>query len=174
MSMITTIPTLESERLILRGFKADDFEHMARFYADPISSFYGGPCDREDAFRKFAAYPGHWHLRGYGPWILEEKATGEPVGMSGLYYPECWVAPEITWMLFPGCHGKGFATEGAMRALRSAYEDFGWETVASVIALDNHASAAVAQRLGATLEREVDFRYGKANIWRHAPLAELG
>lgn len=162
------IPTIDSDRLVMRGFTSADFEPMARFYAGPVSKFYGGPCDREDAFRKFAAYPGHWHLRGYGPWMLEEKLTGEPVGMSGLWYPEGWIEPEITWMLFSEHHGKGYATEAAGRALRAAYEDFGWETAVSVVALDNHASAAVATRLGATLEGGIHYRYGAANLWRHA------
>ena len=74
---------------------------MAAFYASPISSFYGGPCDREDAWRKFAAYPGHWALRGFGPWAIEEKSSGAFVGLSGLWFPEGWYAPEITWALVP-------------------------------------------------------------------------
>lgn len=52
--MPLTIPTLESERLVLRAFQPDDFEPMAAFFADPVSAFYGGPCNREDAWRKFA------------------------------------------------------------------------------------------------------------------------
>jgi len=167
------IPTLTSERLILREFREDDFEPMAEFYADPMSSFYGGPCERPIAWRKFAAYPGHWALRGYGPWALEDKATGAFVGLSGMWFPEGWHAPEITWALAPGHHGKGFATEAARRALRAAYEDFGWDTAVSVIALDNAASIAVAERLGATRETEIDYSYGRAYLYRHAPLETI-
>lgn len=162
-----SIPTLESDRLILRGFQEADFEPMAAFYADPISSFYGGPCDRNQAWRKFAAYPGHWALRGYGPWALESKASGAFIGICGMWYPEGWIAPEITWALVPGNHGQGFATEAADRALRSAYEDFEWPTAVSVIAVGNPASAAVAQRIGATLEAEVEYAYGPAHLYRH-------
>jgi RimJ/RimL family protein N-acetyltransferase len=170
---MTSIPRLETDRLILREYQSDDFEHMAAFYADPISSFYGGPCNREEGWRKFAMYPGHWALRGFGPWALEEKSTGEFVGLCGPYYPDGWYAPEITWALMLGHHGKGYATEAASRALRSAYEDYGWITAVSVIAIDNAASEAVAQRLGATKESTIDFRYGRANVYRHAPLATL-
>ncbi len=168
-----SIPTLESERLLLRPFRSEDFEPMAEFYADPMSSFYGGPCDREDAWRKFAMYPGHWALRGYGPWALEEKASGHYVGLAGLYYPDGWIAPELTWALVPGHHGKGFATEAANRSLQAAYEDFGWETAVSVIAVDNAASAAVATRMGAKFEREVAFRYGQAHLYRHRPPSDM-
>src|SRR5690606_18513350 len=56
-------------------------------------------------------YPGHWALRGYGPWALERKDTGAFVGLCGPWYPEGWIEPEITWALMPGHHGLGFATE---------------------------------------------------------------
>lgn len=171
--MPSPIPTLESRRLILRPFQPADFEPMAAFFSDPVSTYYGGTCGRDDAWRRFAVYPGHWLLRGYGPWALEEKASGTYVGLAGLWYPEGWVEPEITWALVPGQHGKGFATEGARRALRAAYDDFGWTTAVSVVSVNNLASQAVAQRLGATLERPIDYRHGPAYLYRHAGPAAL-
>ncbi len=167
--MYVNPPTLETDRLVLRAFREADFNAMASFYADPISAFYGGPCDRADAWRKFAAYVGHWGLRGYGPWALESKETGQYVGLSGLWYPEGWIEPEITWALVPGNHGKGFATEAARRAVQAAYEDFGWTTAVSVIAQENAASIAVAERLGATRESAIEYRYGPAYLYRHSP-----
>ncbi len=168
-----TPPTLETERLILRGFLPSDFEPMAAFYADDVSSFYGGPCNREEAWRKFAAYPGHWALRGFGPWALEEKASGEYVGLAGCWYPEAWPEPELTWALLPAHHGKGYATEAGLRSLEAAYDLFGWETAVSVIALDNTPSARVAERMGATNEGEIAYRYGTAHLWRHRPPAAV-
>jgi RimJ/RimL family protein N-acetyltransferase len=165
--MTLTIPTLESERLILRAFRESDFEAMAAFYASPVSATYGGPCNREDGWRKFAVYSGHWALRGYGPWALEDKATGAYVGLAGLWYPEGWVEPEITWALMLGHHGKGYATEAAARALQAAYQDFGWTTAVSVVLTDNAPSNAVAQRLGAQRERTIPFRGAQAYVYRH-------
>ena len=171
--IIGQVPLLESERLIFRAFTEDDFKPMARFFADPVSVFYGGPCGRDDAWRKFAAYPGHWALRGYGPWALEYNVRGAFVGLCGPWYPEGWIEPEITWALVPEYHGNGFATEAARRALRSAYEDFGWTTAISVISLDNPASAAVAVRVGAKIEATVNYRYGAAHLYRHASPSEV-
>lgn len=167
--MTPDIPILHTARLTLRALSNSDFEPMAAFYADPISRFYGGPCEREDAWRKFAVYPGHWVLRGYGPWAIAESATGRFVGLTGPWFPDGWIEPEITWALIPGHHGKGYATEAARAALEAAYSLFGWTTAVSVIATENAASIAVAERLGATREASISYRYGPAYLYRHRP-----
>ncbi len=166
--MTFAIPSFTSDRLVLRAFTQVDFEPMAAFFADPVSASYGGPCGRDEAWRKFAVYSGHWVLRGFGPWALQEKTTGAFVGIAGLWFPEGWSEPEITWALVPGQHGKGYATEAAKRSLQAAYEHFGWTTAISVVATDNPASMAVAERLGAQRENTIPFRHGLAHVYRHA------
>jgi ribosomal-protein-alanine N-acetyltransferase len=168
-ALAAAIPTLESDRLRYRAFGPSDFEPMAAFFADEVSRFYGGPCDRETAWRKFAAYAGHWSIRGYGPWAVERKDSGAFIGIVGPWNPEGWVEREITWALMPGHHGHGFATEAAATTLRAAYELLGWTTAISVIAQGNVASSALAERLGATIERQIDFRGATADVWRHQP-----
>jgi RimJ/RimL family protein N-acetyltransferase len=173
MISMSNIPTFESSRLLLRPFQNEDFEPMAQFFASELSRPYGGPCSRDEAWRKFAVYSGHWVLRGYGPWALEDKGSGQFVGLCGLWFPEGFPEPEISWALIPGQHGKGYATEAARRALQAAYEHFGWQTAVSVIATDNAASHAVAQRLGAKRERTIAFRGAQADVYRHVGLDNL-
>lgn len=163
------VPTLTTDRLTLRAIASDDFEAMVGFYADPVSRFYGGPCDRAQAWRNFAVYPGHWALRGYGPWAVERNDTREFVGLAGLWYPDGWPEPEITWALVPAHHGHGYATEAAGAALDAAYRIYGWATAISVIAVENRASQAVADRLGARREAEITYRYGPGHLYRHRP-----
>lgn len=151
----------------MRPFRDDDFDPMADFFASDISVFYGGPCSRVDAWRKFAVYPGHWALRGYGPFALEVRETGKFVGICGPWNPEGWPEPEITWALVPDHHGNGYATEAARRAVHYVYEELGWPTVVSVIADKNTASARVAERLGAVFESTLENRYGQASLYRH-------
>lgn len=164
-----TVPTIHTERLVLRAFRGSDAEPMTVFFADPISEFYGGPLGADDAWRRFAMYPGHWFLRGYGPWAIEVRETGQYVGLTGPWYPAGWIEPEITWALVPGQHGHGYATEAAAAALAATYELFEWPTAVSVIATANSASIRVAERLGAVREREVTYRYGDAFLYRHRP-----
>ena len=161
------IPILETKRLLLRDFRESDFPAFADFFASDRSSFYTGPCDRPTAWRKFAIYPGHWALKGFGPWALEEKETGVFVGLSGLWNPEGWPEPEITWALMNGATGKGYASEAADRARRYAFETMGWTRIISCIAPENAASIRVATRLGAVCEGDVAFPYGTARLYRH-------
>jgi hypothetical protein len=46
-----------------------------------------------------ALFIGHWQLRGYGWWAVEDRRTGDFLGRIGLYNPEGWPGIEIGWLL---------------------------------------------------------------------------
>ena len=48
------------------------------------------PSSREECWRGMALFIGHWHLRGYGWWAVEDRRSGEFLGRIGLYNPEGW------------------------------------------------------------------------------------
>ena len=77
----------------------------------------GKTFDRLETWRHMAFMVGHWQLRGYGPWAVEEKASGELVGRVGFLNPEGWPAFELGWTLARKFWGRGYATEAARRAL---------------------------------------------------------
>jgi RimJ/RimL family protein N-acetyltransferase len=167
-------PLLRTERLILRGWREEDFEPMVPFWADEASSRYvGGPCGRDAAWRIFAAFLGHWMLRGYGFWALENRESGELAGYCGLWKPEGWPEEEIGWSLLPQARGKGLVTEAAQRVRRYAYEDLGLTTLISFVDPDNAPSAAVARRLGAQRDGQLTLRGSIVDIWRHPGPAEI-
>ncbi|MEM1431628.1 MAG: GNAT family N-acetyltransferase [Pseudomonadota bacterium] len=162
------IPTVETERLRLRAPKPGDFEAYASFRHGPRSHSVGGPFTREQAFVQFCALVGHWHMRGYGRWIVADRATDVTLGAVGPYYPEGWLEPEIAWAMFDGHEGKGYATEAARAALDFAFGTLGWQTAVSLVAPDNHRSAAVAQRVGAVREGVYHHEsIGALDVWRH-------
>lgn len=145
---------LETERLLLRMWREDDFESYAGICADPeVMRYLGGkPLNRLDAWRNMAAMVGHWHLRGYGHWAVEEKASRRFIGRIGFMNPEGWPGFELGWTLARAAQGKGYATEGARRALECAFTVMGREHVISLINHQNQASIRVAERLGEKLE----------------------
>ena len=165
--MSVAIPTLETGRLILRGWRETDIDGFAALYAEPDSRFIGGPISREDAWRKMAAIIGHWSLRGYGAFAVDEKQTGTFVGYCGPWYPLGFPEPEIGWGLLPATRGKGYATEAARCTLKFAFEKLRWSTAISLIAPDNKSSLRVAERLGSYLDGSTEIRGLKCGIYRH-------
>ena len=163
-----TIPTLETDRLILRAPREEDFAAEYDFFASDASRFVGGPLPDHRTWRALASVIGHWALRGFGFWALEDKATGTYQGRVGLWFPLGWKEREIGWTLMPHATGKGFATEAALVARAHAYDVLGWDTAISQIDPANEASKAVAHRLGASYESSYeDPEYGTMEIWRH-------
>ncbi len=153
------IPTLETERLLMRRFTQDDFEPLAAIHADPMVMRYlgdGKPLAPAQTWLAMASYLGHWELRGYGLWAVEEKATRRFIGRIGLLNPEGWPSLEIAWTLGRERWGNGFATEGARAALDFAFSKLKLDHLISIIHPDNAASIRVAIRIGETLERQVE------------------
>jgi RimJ/RimL family protein N-acetyltransferase len=152
---VTAAPTLQSERLLLRMFREDDFEPYARICADAEVMRYlgeGKTLTRAEAWRQIAMILGHWQLRGYGLWAVEERASRALIGRIGFFEPEGWPGFELGWVLRRESWGKGYATEGASRALAHAFGAMGRERVISLIYPDNVASIRVAERLGERLQ----------------------
>ncbi|MEO3478717.1 GNAT family N-acetyltransferase [Phaeobacter sp. CAU 1743] len=172
--MTVTIPTIETERLILRAPDMSDFDVMCEFYASERATYVGGQMKPEQVWRHLACEIGHWHMLGYGRWMVDEKSTGKVAGNIGLWNPHGWPEPEIGWDLFEGFGGKGYATEAATAARSFAYDVLSWDTVISLVNPENHASRAVAKRLGA--RRDGDYthpRLGTLELWRHLSPAEV-
>lgn len=163
-----TPPILETERLRLRPLCEADFPAFAEFYESDRSRYVGGPVSAEQSWRILASEIGHWTLRGYGRWGVEEKATGAFCGVIGLWNPHAWPEPELGWDLMAGFEGKGYATEAALAARAYAYDTLKWPTAISLVVLENAGSAAVAKRLGATREKRFTHeRFGEMDIYRH-------
>jgi RimJ/RimL family protein N-acetyltransferase len=152
------IPELRTERLLLRAFRADDFEPFAAIVSDPEVVRYlddGEPISREECWRGIALFIGHWHLRGYGWWAVEHRHTGEFLGRIGLYNPEGWPGIEIGWLLAQHAWGTGLATEGAAAALTYAFDILHVNHIISLIDPRNTRSIRVAQKLGETYEHHI-------------------
>lgn len=165
---------LETERLLLRQWCQEDFEVYAAYYADPeLARFIGGACDRPTAWRRLAAEVGHWTLRGFGFWAVEELDSGSLVGCVGLWRPEGWPELELGYWLLPAGQGYGYATEAGLRAREYAYDVLGKRTLVSYIHPDNEPSKRVAERLGARHEATIELlSFGPHCVYRHpAPAA---
>jgi len=168
------IPTIETERLIMRAPSVNDLQTEAAFYKTERSKFVGGPANEAGVWNMIAMMLGHWHINGYGFWGVEDKNTGEYYGRVGLWMPYGWPEPELGWTVMGNAEGKGIAYEAALTARNYAYTTLNWTTVISFIGLDNLRSIKLAERLGCVFEKAHPVAADGAKFaWRHPSADEV-
>jgi len=160
---------IETERLILRLFQEGDWPDLHTLYSDPECVKYTleRTLTEGESWRTMAGMIGHWHLRGYGPYAVQEKSSGRVLGPVGLWYPNDWPEPEIKWAISRPFWGKGFASEAARAVKEAAVKALPDTPLISLIFSENEASIKLAKALGASFEREMTFRGHCAHIYRH-------
>lgn len=166
--MQLAIPTLETERLTLRPFREADVAPFFELSQDPDVMRYVG--DRrvptlQEVWRGIAGWIGHWALRGYGQWAIEERSSGRLIGRAGIINPAEWPGAEVGYLLGRAWWGHGYATEAARAAMDWGFEQFDFSDLISLIDPDNTASIAVATRLGESLRGETDLLGNRVLIY---------
>lgn len=162
------IPQLSTQRLILRGFQEEDLDAYAEMCGDPEVMRYianGQPLSRWESWRNMAMILGHWQLRGYGLWAVEERSSGEMIGRIGCWQPEGWPGLEIGWTLRRTYWGRGYATEAARLSMDYAFEKLGPSRLISLIRLENATSRRVAEKLGEKLEGTTELFGSEALVY---------
>lgn len=158
---ITSVPILQTERLLLREYRREDFDAFAAHCADPVSAAHLVPADRPAAWRIFCSQAGLWLLDGAGWWAVEEKETGRLVGSIGAFFREESTVMELGWNTYRAFWGQGFANEAAAAVVHHALEVRREPKVRALIAAANESSLRVARRLGLSFEADTEL-YGKA------------
>lgn len=142
---------LETERLVLRRFEAEDAPRFARYREDPQVARYQtwGDFSLADAERFIARLhgvdpgePGTWFQFA----ITEGGALIGDIGLV-LYETDPSTAM-IGYTLSPAAQGKGFAVEAGGAVVRYAAARLGVRAVRAITDARNLASISVAERLG--------------------------
>jgi len=160
MSEPKSFPILETERLILRPFKSQDLDPFAKIVADSevirFATYTGNTMTRSQAWNWLCMMMGHWHLRGYGIWAVEERRTGELLGRIGLQFLEWFDDVELVWMLKQNAWRRGFSTEGAKAAIEFGFSNLDIPRLAAVIHIGNEPSVKLAERLEMQYKRQIE------------------
>lgn len=151
-----SVPIIDTERLILRGHRLDDFPALAALWGDPtvVRHIGGKPSTRDESWARLLRYVGHWPLLGYGYWAVEMKQGSRFVGDVGFadwhrdISPSLDGMPEGGWVFAAEAHGRGIATEAARAALAWLDRHFEVPTTSCIISPENIASIRVAAKLG--------------------------
>ena len=149
-------PRLETSRLVLRPFAADDVDAQAAMMADEVVMHHlgGQALSREDAWRKLLNGHALWSLFGYGYWAVERRSDGVMIGQIGFadfkraVTPAIETIPEMGWLFAREAFGQGYATEACLAALAWADEMLQAPEVVAIIDADNAPSIRVAEKCG--------------------------
>lgn len=169
--MGSKLACLETERLRLRPFVAEDLPEHGRLYADPDVTRYlaGGPylgaaarLRSERAVRRFVD---HWQAHGFGVWAVRDRASDTFLGQCGLNTIDETGEVEALWALARPAWGQGLATEAARAALGWAFDVAALPAVIAIAAPDNLASQRVMQKIGMRYARRA--RYFGLDVVRY-------
>ena len=162
------VPTVDTDRLTLRGFREEDVDGLVVLAQDPLIAEYvtynNAPL-REACWRSIGLWIGHWVLRGFGIWAVEERSTGTLIGRIGIWQPEGWPGVEVGWLLGREYWGHGYATEAARASVDWGFDHLDVDELVSLIRPANGPSIAVAERVGERYRGMVAFRGGETGEW---------
>jgi RimJ/RimL family protein N-acetyltransferase len=160
-------PLITTPRLDLWKAQASDLPELAALTAPAaVRRFLGNrPPSLANSFTRLLRSAGSWALYGYGDFVVRERGASDVVGTCGAFHS--WRGfdgfddvPEVGWIFAEPVWGRGYATEAAGAALAWFDRDHGPRRIACMIEPDNHASFAVAAKLGFTVYGEQDFEGG--------------
>lgn len=173
------IPVLETERLVLRGFRPDDLDAMTAMWAMPeVVRYIGGtPLSREQSWTRLLRHIGMWSVMGFGFWGIADKASGRLIGEAGFHEMRRDITPSIEntmeagWGLVPAAHGRGYASE-ALNAMWSwAEANRKGAPVTCVIDPRNAASLRLAERHGFRELARSTYQGSDIVVLRKAPIS---
>lgn len=155
---------LETDRLILREWREEDFEPFARINNDPlIMEYFPRRLADKDSDKLAKRFQAHFKKYGYGPYVVQNKEDGAFMGFVGLQKVESDVpfkgAVEIAWRMDYEYWGKGYATEAALAVLHHAFTELGLKEVVAYAVHDNTRAIHVIEKIGMKQDPKGDFHY---------------
>ena len=153
---------IETERLRLRAWRAEDLPAYAALNADPaVRRYFPGVLTREESDAQAVRLQAHVDAHGFGFWAVEAPGVAPFVGFVGLqlvwFEAPFTPAVEAGWRLARAFWGRGYATEGARAALAFGFRELGLREIVAFAVAGNAASIRVMERVGMTRDPAEDF-----------------
>jgi RimJ/RimL family protein N-acetyltransferase len=150
------IPTLTTERLVLRPFSRDDLAELVPIHAEESFWWYPlrGGMDEDETKKFLSRVIERYETDGFGIEALLDRASGAMIGWAGLavphFLPEILPAVEVGWRLAAAHRGQGLATEAGSAAVQWGFTEGGLDSLVSIYERENVASGRVMAHLGFT------------------------
>ena len=161
-----TAPVLETERLLLRPFRLDDVPaHHRQVGGDAVVTWDHTVHTLEQTRERIEGYLELWRRRGYGPWAVVERATGELLGHAGLQPLDDTEVVQLAYYLGRSGWGRGLATEAGARVIRFAFGELELEHLVAVVRPENEASQHVVEKLGFRYDHDGHHHDAYVQVW---------
>ena len=152
---------LETDRLILRHLLPDDLDRLFTLYSDPEIRRYFPEGTLTYAETKEEL---EWFLNGHpkhpelGLWATIHKESNQFIGRCGLlpWTIEGQYEVEVAYMIAKEYWRQGLGPEAAQAILQYGFGQLGLSRLICMIDPSNKASRRVAEKIGMTLEKEMD------------------
>jgi [ribosomal protein S5]-alanine N-acetyltransferase len=160
-----------TERLVLRDFRAEDWQAVHAYQNDPRYLRYYAWTERTpEAVRDFIQmFLDHQQSepRLKFQLVIELKGSGQLIGNCGIRMEEAGaLEADIGYELDPRHWGHGYATEAARAMLSLGFNQFGLHRIWAWCIADNTGSAHVLEKVGMRLEgRMRDKEFFKGRYW---------
>ena len=163
---------VESERLALRSWRAEDLAPFHAICADPqVMATLGPVLDRDQTAALIARVSAMEAAHDHTFWALERCEDARLIGWCGVVRgndgPVAGKA-EIGWRLASDCWGHGYASEAARAAVGWLFANLADQAAWAITHTGNARSRAVMERLGMRYQPELDF--GHPKLAEHDPL----
>ena len=149
---MSDLDLIETERLVLSGWRPDQAEDLYRLHTDPAVALYisghGKPWTKAEMDAILAYWIKLFERQKMGKLRVTRKSDGVLVGRCGFGLEGPEEIPEIGYSLFPEYWGNGYAFEAA-----AAVRDWYWRETdrpyfIGVADPRNEASLKVLRKLG--------------------------
>lgn len=155
---IDSLPTLETERLILRPFKLEDVPEWVVINKDPEITRYTGDggvvteAVMEHRIREHVL--GDYAKHGFGRWVVVHKEDDCIIGFTGLKFIPDMDVVDLGYRFAKKYWGQGIATEASLAALDFGFSELELQRIVAYIIPENVGSQKVLEKLGFSFVRE--------------------
>jgi len=157
----STKGVLQTTRLLLREFTQQDADALALVLSDPETMrYYPAPYDRASVEQWIERNRQRYQDDGVGLWAMELTKTQQIIGDCGIILQkvEGERLYEIGYHLRRDFWGQGLATEAAIACRDWAFAHLKADRLISLIRPENPPSCRVAERVGMTIWKVVNWR----------------
>lgn len=160
MTESSFIPTIQTQRLTLRGFVPADIPALHKIVSQREVLRYfprTEPWERERVERWLNSQPVHWQTHGFGWYLVEQQATAQLMGWCGLRVLEDTNEIEVLYLFDKPFWGQGFASEAARRCVEDGFRHYRLKLIIGLTLLGNIASQRVLEKSGLVFVHQAQY-----------------